>query len=146
MDVEGEYQFAAGREAVFDALVDPEALKRALPGCEDFREVSPEHYRVVMALNVIAFSVTVSGDVAITDRVRPESYRVEVFGSGSAGSLRVNGRFVLGDEGPRSRLRYQLTIETTGTLGMLGAPIIEPAAKLILGQFFGAMANQVGRG
>jgi hypothetical protein len=39
-----------------------------------------------------------------------------------------------------------LEIETTGALGMLGAPIIEPAAKLIVGQFLGAMAKQLGQG
>ena len=84
MEVRGDHTFAAAPEAVFDTLTDPAVLKRALPGCEEFREVSPEHYRVTLAVNLVISSVTVGGDVAITDRDRPKSYRVEVSGSGSA--------------------------------------------------------------
>ena len=145
MEVLGEYTFAAAPEAVFDTLTDPSALRRALPGCEEFREVSPEHYRVSLAVSLVISSVTVTGDVAITERERPSGYRIEVSGSGSAGSLHVDGRFRLEANGAKTLLRYQLAIEFTGALAVLGATIVEPAARLILGQFMGAMEKELVR-
>jgi carbon monoxide dehydrogenase subunit G len=145
MDVSGDHVFHAPREAVFDLLVDPEALKRALPGCEEFRETSPEHYRVTMAVNLVVASVTVGGDVVIRVVERPARYLVRVSGSGSAGSLAVEGKFGLEEINGGTLVRYSLEIETTGALGALGAPIIEPAAKLILSQFMGALGKQLGQ-
>ena len=143
MEVRGDHLFAAPPEAVFDTLTDPEALKRALPGCDEFREVTPEHYRVTLAVNLVISSVTVAGDVAITERDRPNSYRVEVSGSGSAGSLHVDGRFALEAQDAGSMLRYALTIEFTGALAVLGAAVVDPAARAILTQFMSAMEKEV---
>ena len=41
------------------------------------------------------------------------------------------------------RVDYALEITADGALGMLGAPVIEPAAKMIMGQFWGALEKQI---
>lgn len=96
-----------------------------------------------MSVSIIVSSVSVSGDVAITGLNRPCSYRVEVSGSGSAGTLQVDSRYTLVLDRDETVLRYSLAIETTGALGMLGRPVIEPAVRLILGQFFGALGREL---
>jgi carbon monoxide dehydrogenase subunit G len=143
MEVRGDHLFATDRQTTWAMLLDPEVLRSVLPGCEEFREVSSEHYRVTLTLNLIAFSASVGGDVAMTDRDPPNSYQVRVSGSGSAGSLDVNGTLALADEGPGTRVAYDLDIQLDGTLAMLGATVVEPAAKMIMGQFLGAMDRAI---
>ena len=139
MDVRGEYTFKADRFRVWDALTDPESLAKSLPGCQEFRETSPENYRVTMKVNVIAFDVTVSGDVAITERNRPNSHKVIVTGNGSAGTLRVEVALALSGKDAGSLLKYHLAIQTTGPLSMLGFAVLDPAVKMIMNQFMGKL-------
>jgi carbon monoxide dehydrogenase subunit G len=39
MEIKGEYQIDAPREAVWEALNDPEMLKKCIPGCESLEKV-----------------------------------------------------------------------------------------------------------
>ena len=142
MNVEGSHSFAASRALTWEMLLDPEVLKAALPGCETFLEVAPEQYKVTLTVSLIAFTAKVTGDVSITDRVAPDSYRVLVSGSGSLGSLNVDVKIRLTGDAP-VRVDYALEITADGALGMLGAPVIEPAAKMIMGQFWGALEKQI---
>ncbi len=142
MNVEGSHSFAASRELTWEMLLDPVVLKAALPGCEDFTEVAPEQYKVTLTVSLIAFTAKITGDVSITDRVAPDSYTVLVSGSGSLGSLKVDARMRLSGDAP-VRIDYTLTITADGALGMLGAPVIDPAAKMIMGQFWGALEKQI---
>jgi carbon monoxide dehydrogenase subunit G len=143
MDLRGDYHLAAEPASAWPMLVDPEVLRSVLPGCSEFREVAPEQYRVTLTVNLVAFQATVGGDVTITDRAPPDSYRVRVYGSGSAGSLEVGGVLRLAPDGSGSRLAYDLRIETTGALALMGSQVLEPAAKLIMGQFLSAMDGAI---
>lgn len=141
--VSGSQDFAATAAAAYPILLDPAHLKEALPGCDEFREVAPEQYTVRLAVNIIAFTATVSGDVTITDRVEPSSYRVLVTGSGSLGTVNIEARMRLDDIEGGSRLSYDIDIEALGQLGMMAGPVLNPAAKLILAQFMERIATRV---
>lgn len=146
MKVSGEHTFAAARERVYEAFTDPEVLRKVLPGCDEFRETGPEDYHVTITVSLIAFKATVSGDVTITERVPPESYLVKVTGSGSLGSLAVDAVMRLTGGYPSTKVDYELDIQTTGVLMTMGAPVIEPAAKMIMGQFMGSMEKVIAEG
>src|SRR6266404_1889419 len=40
MDMNGEYQIAAPRQRVWEALNDPEVLRQCIPGCEEIVKLS----------------------------------------------------------------------------------------------------------
>ena len=44
MDMKGEYRIEAPRQAVWDALNDPEILKQSIPGCEELEKVSDTEF------------------------------------------------------------------------------------------------------
>ncbi len=145
MHVDGEHRFPAPRSTVFAMITDPEVLKAVLPGCQEFREVGEGAYRVVLTLNLIAFSANVSGDVQFSAVQPPESYHVQVSGSGSLGSLDIGVDMALSEAGPDTVVRYSVEIEATGVLGAMGPVVIQPAAGTILGQFMGALEKEVAK-
>jgi carbon monoxide dehydrogenase subunit G len=142
VDIQGEYSFAAAREAVFAVMTDPEALKRALPGCTEFRETSPQHFHVALSVNLVVLSINATAQVALIDREPPVGYRIQVNGEGSYGTLAVDGRFTFEPIATGTLMRYDLGLEVTGKFALLGAPVIEPATKLLVAQLFGALDKE----
>ena len=142
--IEDSHVFPAPPEKSWDVLLDPVALKTALPACEVFEQTEGEQYRVTLAVNLIAFTATVSGDVTITNRVPYESYRVLVTGEGSLGSVNIECQMRLAPEGDAaSRLTYVIDVDALGQLGVMAGPVLAPAAKMILGQFMSNMEQEI---
>ena len=64
-------------------LLDPDVLKRALPGIEKLETTAPDTFAVVMNLGVAAVKGRYSGTMAISDKQPPSSYRLEGEGKGT---------------------------------------------------------------
>jgi carbon monoxide dehydrogenase subunit G len=98
MRIEGTYTFAAPIERVFAALADPEAVARAVPGCERVMQMGP-----VCADGTSAFALrlhTEDGHAAsislrATDARRPTYVRAELRGYGPLGTVAGRGRIDL---------------------------------------------------
>jgi carbon monoxide dehydrogenase subunit G len=45
MKLEGTYTFAAPRDVVWGALMDPEILARVMPGCDKLEQVGDNDYQ-----------------------------------------------------------------------------------------------------
>jgi len=54
MEISGDHRFAAPREAVYRALLDPKALQASMPGCEKFVEVAPQSYDLTIRVGIAA--------------------------------------------------------------------------------------------
>jgi carbon monoxide dehydrogenase subunit G len=137
------HEFPASPLRVYETLIDPAAIRKALPGCERYDEVGYEQYRVTLGVNMIAFTATVSGDVTITDRVPGESFRVLVTGEGSLGAVNIACRMTLAPANPGARLDYDIEVDAMGQLGVMAAPVLGPAARIIVGQFMSNMEKEV---
>ena len=54
MKIEGEFKFDGSQQEVWDLLLDPEEIQRALPGVKEWKEVSPNEYEVTMKISIAA--------------------------------------------------------------------------------------------
>ena len=146
MELTGEHTFAAPRERVWQFLLDPETLRQCLPGCEKLEAVGPDEYEATMKIGVATIRGTYQGRVKISDKQEPASYRMLVEGKGSAGQVAGEGRLELIDEGGTTRVRYSGTANVRGTLARVGARVMQPAAKMIVGQFFNCLGSKSAEG
>ena len=142
MELTGDHTFAAPRERVWQFLLDPETLRQCLPGCERLEAVGPDEYEATMKLGVAAIRGTYTGRVKISDKQEPERYRMLVEGKGGAGQVSGEGLLELFDEGGQTRVHYTGTANVRGTLARVGARVMQPAAKMVVGQFFTCLANK----
>ena len=42
MDIKGEYRLSVSRQAVWDALLNEEVLRRCIPGCEELERLDSD--------------------------------------------------------------------------------------------------------
>jgi uncharacterized protein len=145
MELSGEHRFAAPRERVWALLLDPAILQQCLPGAEELVEIGPEEYEARMKIGVAAIRGTYQGRVRIADKDEPNSYRMHVEGKGPAGQIGGEAMMELVDDGDGTIVRWSGNANVRGTLARVGGRVMQPAAKMIVGQFFNCLEGKLER-
>jgi carbon monoxide dehydrogenase subunit G len=143
MEISGEHRFAAPRQAVWHALLDPKALQASMPGCEKFQEVGEKSYDLTIKVGIAAIKGTYSGNVTVAEPLENESYRLLVHGSGKPGNVQGDAKLMLSDDGSGTLVKYLGDVKAQGAIARLGSRLLGGAAKLMIGQFMKAMEKQV---
>ncbi len=143
MTLNGSYRISAPRQAVWAALMDPEVLKKCLPGCEKLDPVGPDAYRAHMKVGIAAIKGSYQGSVSIHEKVAPEKFRMVVEGKGAPGFLRGEGSFELAEEGSETVLRYQGTAQVGGMIAGVGQRLVQGAARMVVRKFFEALSSHL---
>lgn len=144
MEINGDYTFKAPVEKVWAILMNPDALKASLPGCEKFEETAPDTYDMTIKVGVGPIKGTYTGRISMAEKEEPKHYKLLVSGQGSAGFLNGEGIFDLTGKGPEETLvNYKGIANVGGTLAGLGARMLAPVAKKMGGDFFKSMDKQL---
>ena len=143
MKIQGSHKISAEREAVYRQLLDPEALARALPGCEKLTPNPDGSYQAVMKVGVAAVKGTYQGRVEIPDRKPPERFRMRVNAQGKGSFLKGEGEVVLSGSDGETTVSYSGETQVGGLLAAVGQRMIQAASRQIVSQFFQAFARQI---
>lgn len=150
MKLEGAFTIAAPRQAVWQQLMNPDVLARALPGCEKMQPNSDGSYQAELKVGIGAIKGTYSGRVEILDPVPLERYRMKVDGKGTGGFVNGEGTFTLADGGGAAAganagtvISYRGDAQVGGLIASIGQRLLQGAAQKIVSQFFEAFARQV---
>ena len=144
MKLSGEQVVPASREAVYDAMLDPETLKGALPGCEKLEEIGPNEYLATMTIGVAMIKGKYDGKVKITDDTRPEGFTMHIEGKGPQGQLSGVGTVNFESLGENeTKVVYDGDANVRGMLARIGSRVIQPAANMIVGKFFTELSGKV---
>lgn len=128
MRIEGEFFFDAPREAVWEALLDPEVIARAIPGAERLERVGEDRYEGVMKVGVGPVSGRFDLRVAIEEKRPPERYTMRVEGQGGLGHARGTGEVDLAEEDGGTRMTYASDLAIGGRIAGLGQRMIDTVA------------------
>jgi len=137
MDMQGSRQLAVTREQAWDALNDPEILKRCITGCEKFELTGENTYAIVVAIRIGPVSARFNGKVTLADIVVPESYSLRFDAQGGAagfGKGESQVHLVQNDAGVE--LRYSVKSTVGGKLAQIGQRLIDGVAKSLAEEFF----------
>jgi carbon monoxide dehydrogenase subunit G len=143
MEVKGDHHFKAPRAVVWEAMLDPEALQASMPGCEQFNQVAPESYDIVIKVGIAAIKGTYTGNVKVTDRLPEDSYRLIVAGKGSPGSVQGDAVMSLTEKDGGTLVSYKGEVKAQGAIARLGGRLLGGTANLMIGQFMKGMEKQV---
>jgi len=142
MQLEGAYKILATREKVWESLLTPQVLARALPGCEKLVPNPDGSFAAEMRVGIAAVKGTYRGRIEILDAVPPEHFRMKVEGQGTAGFLRGEGTLTLVAGGAGTMIQYSGEAQVGGVMASVGQRLLLAAAKHIVAQFFEAFARQ----
>ena len=141
MKLEGSHDIPVSRERVWAAFLDPEVLRRAIPGCEKLDAVGDGEYKATLKIGVAAVKGTFEGKVRLFDMKAPESYRMAVEGSGGPGFIRGETQITLSDANGGTRVSYTADVQVGGLIAGVGQRMIGGVSKMMPDQFFNKMSQ-----
>lgn len=142
MELSGEHTFNAPREVVWSSMLDPEVLKSCLPGCERLERTGDDEFSATMKIGIAAIKGTFSGKVRIADKDEPNSYSMHIEGKGTQGQVAGVAKIELIEQNGATLVRYSGEGNVRGMIARIGARLIQPAAQMIVGQFFSCMEGK----
>lgn len=143
MKVEGSYTFDAPRDRVWSMLMNPEALKSCVPGCESLTPAGENAYEASLKVGVAAIRGNYKGTIRLTDLEEPSSYKMNVEGKGGAGFVKGVASIELVDEGETTVLNVHGDGNVGGTVAGVGQRMLGGVAKMLMGQFFECLKKQL---
>lgn len=145
MKVQGSVNFTAEREKVWDLFNNKDALQAATPGCERLDEVEDGVYEADLRIGLAAIRGSYTGKVAITDKQPPESFRMQVEGSGGPGFVQIDGemRFEEKEEEGATTVHYDMDVKVGGAIAGVGQRVLGGVSRWLIGDFFKTMKREL---
>ena len=142
MELQGSVTIPALPGQVWQALNDPEILRRCIPGCEEVQQISPEEMHARVLLRMGPVRARFAGKVKMTD-IRPlQGYTLNFEGSGgSAGFARGSSVITLTPVGEATKLDYTVQASVAGKLGQIGGRLIDASSKQLADKFFSSFKD-----
>ena len=145
MEMTGERRIPAPRQTVWDALNDPEVLKRCIAGCESLDKTSDNEFSARVTSRVGPVTAKFTGKVQLSDVDAPNGYTISGEGQGGvAGFAKGGAKVSLADDGDGTLLTYEANGTVGGKLAQIGSRLIDSTARKMADDFFDKFAEAVG--
>ena len=139
MELSQRVQIPVAQDVVWQSLNDPEVLKQCLPGCETFDLVAEDTFEVVLVVKVGPVKAKFKGEVALSDVVAPDSYKISGTGKGGvAGFAKGSAAVALESvqDGAATLMTYSVHASVGGKLAQIGSRLVTGAARKMADDFF----------
>ena len=144
MKVSGSHNVAASRQQVWDALQSPAVLARTIPGCETLEVTGEDAYAATVTAGVASVKGTYQGQVRLTDKSAPTTYRLHAEGAGAPGTIRAEAVIRLDEvDAGTTCVVYEADAVIGGMIGGVGQRMIAGVAKKTAGDFFAAIEREL---
>jgi carbon monoxide dehydrogenase subunit G len=141
----GAVSLPAERNKVWAALLDPEVLAKAIPGCEELEKKSDAEYAAKVRIAVGPIKARFSGAVTLTDMDAPNHCTITGEGQGGIAGFAKGGAKIRLEDAPEggTLLSYDVEANVGGKLAQLGGRLIDSVAKKFADQFFNNFAKEL---
>lgn len=148
LEIEGEEIIAAPRDRVWEALNDPDVLKKCIPGCESLNKKSDTEMEAAVTLKIGPVKAKFAGEVELKNLKPPHSYTLQGEGKGGIAGFAKGGADVKLEElGPNeTKLIYVAKADVGGKIAQLGSRLIKSTSTKLAGQFFSEFNKVVSKG
>ena len=143
MKLSGSYQINLSKEKVWEALNDPEILKQAIPGCDEFTKNSDTEFTATATNKIGPFNASFTGDIELTDLDPPNSYKITGSGNSPVGFASGEAIVKLEDHEKGTNLIYEVEANVGGKIAQVGSRLIDMTAKKMADIFFGKFSELI---
>ena len=143
MKLNGSYQLNLEKQKVWEALNDPEILRKSIPGCEDFKKDSETEFTATATNKIGPFNASFTGNIEIKEINAPHSYVIEGSGNSTVGFASGQANVKLEDFDGGTKLTYEVEANVGGKIAQVGSRLIDMTAKKMADIFFGNFSNLI---
>jgi 2-furoyl-CoA dehydrogenase large subunit len=118
-----------------------------VPGTHGIEKISETHFRAQVTLGIGPVKGKYRADIELSNLDPPHAVTLTGLAEGALGLARGSGRVTLEPDGANGTVvtyRYEAAIG--GKVAAVGGRLLDGAAKLVIGQFFAALAAHAGGG
>jgi len=143
MKLSGSYQINLEKQKVWEALNDPEILRKSIPGCEDFKKDSETEFTATATNKIGPFNASFTGNIELKDINAPHSYVIEGSGNSPVGFASGEAKVKLEDSEGGTKLIYVVEANVGGKIAQVGSRLIDMTAKKMADIFFGNFSDLI---
>lgn len=129
-------EIPASRQQVWDTLLDPDTLKRVIPGCESVELSGPDLYRARVRISVAGIGATYEAQLRIFDRESPARLRLSGKAESKLGGGEGEAYVTLAEHDATTTLSYAYRANVSGRLASFGHRMLDGVVRLLLATFF----------
>ena len=137
----GDVHVAADAQGIWQTLLDPQSLKRIIPGCHSVEALTPGHFVANVSLGVGPIRGRFVANVRLSDLVPPEAVKLSGDLVGPLGKAEGIGHITLAPEAGGTRISYVYKVDVGGKVASIGGRMIGRATEIVIGQFFTKLAE-----
>jgi carbon monoxide dehydrogenase subunit G len=144
MIVEGIYPLPGTPAVIWDLLMDPEVLAKAMPGTKELVRAAPDRYEGVMRVGIgpitaAEFALTIT----LLELQPPLSYSMQIEGAGRFGFTRGTARVELAPNGAGTVMHYSAELQVGGKIAAVGQRLLDSVSKLLTRQGLEALNREL---
>ena len=144
MKLSGSYQIKLEKQKVWEALNNPEILKKAIPGCEEFIKKSDTEFTATAKNKIGPFNASFTGDIELKNIDAPNSYKIIGSGNSPVGFASGEADVKLEDiNNGETNLTYTVEANVGGKIAQVGSRLIDMTAKKMADIFFGKFSELI---
>ena len=143
MKLSGSYQINLEKQKVWEALNNPEILKKSIPGCEKFIKNSATEFTATATNKIGPFNASFTGDIELKQINAPNSYIIEGSGNSPVGFASGQAKVNLEDFEGGTKLSYEVEANVGGKIAQVGSRLIDMTAKKMADIFFGKFSELI---
>ena len=145
MKLSGSYQINLEKQKVWEALNDPEILRKSIPGCEEFKKDSETEFTATATNKIGPFNASFTGKIELKEINAPHSYVIEGSGNSPVGFASGEAKVKLEDYDEGTKLIYEVEANVGGKIAQVGSRLIDMTAKKMADIFFGKFSELISR-
>ena len=135
MRIEGTHTFTAQRALVWSLLHNPEIIRRALPGCDYFEQLSSSEFTALLHIQEGPFNGEYNGTIRLSDSIAQEKFSLSLKGEGPEGSIWGEGHITLGEQDGQTTLYYEGELVASGRTVTNSPRLLRTTANALIRQF-----------
>ena len=143
MKLSGSYQINLEKQKVWEALNNPEILRKSIPGCEDFKKDSETEFTATATNKIGPFNASFTGNIELKEINAPHSYVIEGSGNSPVGFASGEAKVKLEDCDSGTKLTYEVEANVGGKIAQVGSRLIDMTAKKMADIFFGNFSDLI---
>ena len=141
---EGRAVVQASRTDVWQMLLDPATLDAIIPGSHGVQKVGETRFKADVTLGVGPVRGRYKADIELSDLDPPNAVTLSGQVVGALGTGGGHGRITLTDTDDGTEIAYRYEAEIGGKVASVGGRLLDGAAKVVIGEFFRALARHCG--